>query len=54
MFGKWSPRWEDPYKVTRIMPGNAYFVETMEGRELPKSLNGKYLKRYHPNVWQGA
>jgi hypothetical protein len=44
-FGKWSPSWEGPYKVTRIVPGNAYFIEMMEGRELPKSLNGKYLER---------
>jgi hypothetical protein len=37
-----------------IVPGNAYFVETLEGKNLPKALNGKYLKRYFPSVWQGA
>jgi hypothetical protein len=52
-FGKWSPGWEGPYKVPGIVPGNANFVETMEGRELPKSLNGKYLKKYYPSIWQG-
>jgi hypothetical protein len=53
-FRKWSPSWEGPYKVTRIELGNVYFVENLEGRELPKSLNGKYLKRYYPSVWQGT
>jgi hypothetical protein len=53
-FGKWAPSWEGPYKITRIVPGNAYFVETLEGRELPKALSGKYLKRYYLSVWQGA
>jgi hypothetical protein len=50
-FGKWSPSWEGPYRVTGIAPGNTYFVETLEGRKLTKALNGKYLKRYFPSVW---
>jgi hypothetical protein len=33
------------YRVVRIVLGNAYFVETLEGRLLPKALNGKYLKK---------
>lgn len=53
-FGKWSPSSKGPYKVMSIVPGNAYFVETLEGKNLPKALNGKYLKRYFPSVWQGA
>jgi hypothetical protein len=53
-FRKWSPRWEGPFKVMRIVPGNAYFVETLEGRALPKAFNGKYLERYYPSIWQGA
>jgi hypothetical protein len=43
-FGKWSPSWEGPLKIVRVVPGNSYFVETLDGRELPKALNGKYLK----------
>jgi hypothetical protein len=46
-FSKWSPSWEGPYAVSRIVPGNAYFVKTLEGQELAKALNGKYLKRYY-------
>ena len=51
-YGKWSPSWEGPFKIVGIVPGNAYFVETLEGRVLAKALNGKYLKKYYPSVWQ--
>jgi hypothetical protein len=53
-FGKWSPSWEVPYRVVSVVPGNSYFVETLEGRKLNKALNGKYLKKYYPSVWQGT
>ena len=44
-FGKWSPSWEGPYKVVRIVPGNSYFVQTLQGGRLSKALNGRYLKK---------
>jgi hypothetical protein len=53
-FGKWSPNWDGPYKVIGIVLRSAYFVETLEGKELPKEINGKYLKAYFPGVWKGA
>jgi hypothetical protein len=53
-FRKWSPNWEGPYKVVGIVPGNANFVETLEGQGLAKALNGKYLKKFYPSVWQGV
>ena len=43
-FGKWSPSWEGPYKVVGIVPGNSYFVQTLQGGRLSKALNGRYLK----------
>jgi hypothetical protein len=51
-FGKWSPSWEGPFRVIRVVPGNAYFVENLEGHSLPKALNGKYLKHYYPSMWE--
>jgi hypothetical protein len=45
-FGKWSPSWEGPLWIVGIVPGNTYFVETLEGYKLPKTLNGRYLKKY--------
>jgi len=44
-FGKWSPNWEGPYRINRSAPGNAYILET---------LNGKYLKKYYPSIWVDA
>ncbi len=53
-FGKWSPSWEGPFKIARVVPGNSYLVESMEGHLLPRALNGKYLKNFYPSVWQEA
>ena len=53
-FGKWSPTWEGPYKISKCVPGNAYILETLEGEEFFSTLNGKYLKKYYPNVWVDA
>jgi hypothetical protein len=49
-FGKWLPSWEGLFKVVKIVLGNSYFMETLEGQKLTKALNGKYLKKYHPSV----
>jgi len=32
-FGKWSPTWEGPYKISKCVPENAYILETLEGEE---------------------
>jgi hypothetical protein len=43
-FGKWSPSWDGPFRVIRVVPSNAYFMEDLEGHSLPRALNGKHLK----------
>jgi hypothetical protein len=48
--GKWSPSWEGPYKVVKICSGNSYMVETLQGQRLPRALNERYLKIFHPSV----
>ncbi len=53
-FGKWSPSWEGPYGICGIVQGNAYFLETLQGERFQRALNGKYLKKYFPSVWQSA
>jgi hypothetical protein len=45
-FGKWSPSWEGPFRVNQIVPRNSYFIKTMEGKSLPKALNGNVTS--HP------
>ena len=49
-FGKWSPNWEGPYWISWYVPDNAYILETLDGVEFPRSLNGKYLKKYYPSI----
>jgi hypothetical protein len=49
-FGKWPPSWEGPFRIIGVMPENSCFVETLEGKKVEKALNGKYLKKYFPNV----
>jgi hypothetical protein len=53
-FGKWSPSWEGSYRVTQVMSVNAYLLQTLQGKALPKALNGRFLKQYHPSMWQDA
>ena len=51
-FGKWSPNWEGPYWIKCCAPGNAYILETLEGKEeFDRAINGKYLKKYYPSIW---
>ena len=49
-FGKWSPNWEDIYRINQSSPGNAYILETLKGVVFPRALNGKYLKKYYPSI----
>jgi len=51
-FSKWSPSCEGLYKNVKIIFGNSYMVETLLGELLPRDLNGRYLKKYYPSVWQ--
>ena len=53
-YGKWSPNWEGPFRITRCVPGNAYFYETLEGEEFNRALNGKHFKKYYPSIWVDA
>ena len=51
-FGKWSPSWEGPYRVVKVIFGNSYMMEMLQGDRLPRAINGKYLKKFYPSVWQ--
>ena len=53
-FGKWSPSWEGPYRVVKVIFGNSYMMEMLQGDRLPRVINGKYLKKFYPSVWQDA
>jgi hypothetical protein len=29
-------------------------LQTLQGKNLPKALTGRFLKQYHPSMWQDA
>ena len=53
-FGKWSPNWEAPCKVIKVIFGNSYLLEILQGELLTRAINGRYLKKYFSSVWQEA
>jgi hypothetical protein len=53
-FRKWCPSWEAPYKIVKVIVGNSYKMESLQGAHFPRALNGRYLKKYYPSIWQNA
>ena len=53
-FGKWSRSREGPYRVVKVIFGNSYMMETLQGDRLPRAFNGRYLKKFYPSMWQDA
>ena len=53
-FGKWSPSWEGPYRIIKVIFGYSYMMQTLQGDRVPRAINGRYLKKYYPSVWQDA
>lgn len=43
--GKWSPNWEGPLLVNKILLGNAYQLSDLSDRPQELGINGKYLKK---------
>jgi hypothetical protein len=53
-FGKWSPNWEGLYRIKEVVLGNSYMVQSIHRTSLPRAINGKYMKKYYPSIWQDA
>ena len=51
-YGKWSPNWEDSFEVKGVLPNKAYHLKDLNGRVHARAINGKYLKRYMPSLWE--
>lgn len=49
-FGKWSPNWERPFKVFKVLRGGAYHLASLEGVPHRKVINSKYLNKYYPTM----
>ncbi|XP_073137946.1 uncharacterized protein [Henckelia pumila] len=48
--GKWSPNWEGPFKVHRVLDENAYWLASVEGEPHKRCINDRYLKQYVPSM----
>ncbi|KAK2356969.1 hypothetical protein QL285_094283 [Trifolium repens] len=45
--GKLAPNWEGPYRVRGKTKNGAYYLEDLQGKELPRPWNAQKLKQYY-------
>lgn len=50
--GKWSPKWQGPFIIHKKMSGNAYILKNIDGTIKDRAINGKFLKKYYPSIWE--
>ncbi|XP_070005622.1 uncharacterized protein [Nicotiana sylvestris] len=48
--GKFSPNWQGPYMVHRVLTGGALILAEMDGEVWPKPINSNAVKRYYAKV----
>ena len=48
--GKLSPKWEGPFKIIQVFSGGAYEIEELSEDKRLLRVNGKYLKKYRPEL----
>ena len=46
--GKFTPNYDGPYVVRKVLPGNVLILVEMDGQELPKPVNADSVKKYFP------
>lgn len=47
MQGKFKPKWEGPYVVTKVFPKGAHELSSSEGKCVYPCVNGKFSKRFY-------
>ncbi|XP_024195571.1 uncharacterized protein LOC112198671 [Rosa chinensis] len=50
--GKWTPRWEGPFVVHRILERGTFHLKDLDGDLHRNPINGRFLKKYYPSVWE--
>ena len=50
-FGKWNPTWEWPYMIYKILGNRAYLLKDRDGKTHHNPINGKWLKKFYPTLW---
>ncbi|KAK9682797.1 hypothetical protein RND81_10G097100 [Saponaria officinalis] len=51
-YGKWTPKWEGPFRVVKIYSDNSYGLQHTDGRMIKININGKFIKAYYPTIWE--
>ena len=51
-FGKWSPNWEGPFVVHKVLGNEAYRLKDRTSLIHKLPINGKFLKKYYPVTWE--
>ncbi|KAM1966173.1 hypothetical protein ACFX15_046427 [Malus domestica] len=51
-FGKWSPNWEGPFVVHKVLGKGAYHLRDRTSLVHKLPINGKFLKKYYPVTWE--
>ncbi|CAN6691087.1 unnamed protein product [Malus baccata var. baccata] len=44
--GKWSPTWEGPFIISRVLNKGGYYLADLKGNEQKHPINVKFLKKY--------
>ncbi|CAL9028674.1 unnamed protein product [Prunus brigantina] len=50
-YGKWSPTWEGPFVINQILGMGAYRLQDRDGEIQAAPINGKWLKKFYPTMW---
>ena len=51
-FGKWSPNWEGPYVISKVVGKGAYqLYDNNDNQRHSNPINGRFLKKYYPSSW---
>ncbi|KAM3003662.1 hypothetical protein FF2_033999 [Malus domestica] len=50
-FGKWSPTWEGLFIIHQVLDNGGYYLADLEGSLQKHPINAKFLKKYHPTLW---
>jgi hypothetical protein len=45
--GKLAPKWDGPFRVTRVVKANTYHLQDPQGSNLPQAWHSDHLKLYH-------
>ena len=49
-FGKWSPNWEGPFIIHKVLGKRAYRLKDRTSLIHKLPINGKFLKKYYPSL----